>query len=688
VRTARQQLQTIRRLRRGILAALVLVVVAVAGLYLFGRAGRDAGEPEHATAGAAGATGEGVTLAGEGFDYTLTQGEQPIFRIRGARIRSDREENVELEKVGLTLFRADGSRYELEGRFAEYNRTTHDARLRGGVRLAGPHELELRTTELQLDRGGRRLSSHTPVEFRFAGAYVGKAGKLSANLRQNNFLLVEGVKVETLPGVEPAGSLETDRVVLERDEGTLRADGGATVRRGADRLAAKRLVAQLSADERAVESVRARGEVQGELHGADEQAAVTHIRSEAISLGLAGAGGAPEKVEVEGSKAQPVRLEVRAADGAARTIVAPFLTAELQGGALRAAHALGGVVFEEPAADGTRRATAQEAEAAFAAGELSGIVLRGGVRLQTADLRAAGNRANVDVPGGRFELFGKPATVFGERGDLRAPHLVYTRDTRLVHADGGVEARLEREAAGELAAATLGGGEGPVQVEAGEAFWREKPQSFVFRERVRAWRGSSLLLADQLRGDEEQDQLAATGHVKTVWVPKGKEGAAPSPASGTVPTAASGAASTAASGAAPAAADPARRAPIEVTAESLLYRRGERYLLYTGQVRVVQERRALACAETRVDLDEDDEARLMTCSGGAVIDDPAAGRRVTGERAVYDVAAGVVTVTGAPVVLVDQVRGRAEGRRLVYDLAKGTATLRAEAEAPAPGAAP
>ena len=70
-----------------------------------------------------------------------------------------------------------------------------------------------------------------------------------------------------------------------------------------------------------------------------------------------------------------------------------------------------------------------------------------------------------------------------------------------------------------MAGTPLSKGEGPVHVESQEAFWRQQPSSFLFRGDVRAWRGENLLLAPELRGDREADQLVATGGVKTLWFP-------------------------------------------------------------------------------------------------------------------------------------------------------------------------
>ena len=69
-RKARSPLAGIRKL---LLAVLVLVVLGIAGLFLFGKAGQRREKPARAeeedTRGA-----KGMTLIGEDFDYTFTEG--------------------------------------------------------------------------------------------------------------------------------------------------------------------------------------------------------------------------------------------------------------------------------------------------------------------------------------------------------------------------------------------------------------------------------------------------------------------------------------------------------------------------------------------------------------------------------------------------------------------------------------
>jgi lipopolysaccharide export system protein LptA len=61
----------------------------------------------------------------------------------------------------------------------------------------------------------------------------------------------------------------------------------------------------------------------------------------------------------------------------------------------------------------------------------------------------------------------------------------------------------------------------------------------------------------------------------------------------------------------------------------------------------------------------------MTCSGGTRLNDPPTGRKIEGDKAVYQTARRQVEVTGSPVVLRDREGNKVQGKRLLYDLESG-----------------
>jgi lipopolysaccharide transport protein LptA len=111
-------------------------------------------------------------------------------------------------------------------------------------------------------------------------------------------------------------------------------------------------------------------------------------------------------------------------------------------------------------------------------------------------------------------------------------------------------------------------------------------------------------------------------------------------------------------------------------------------LVYTGNVRVDQEGRTLTCQRLEVELGEKErEAERMTCTGDTKLNDPRAGRRVEGQRAIYQVGQRQVDIFGEPVVMRDKDGNVVRGRRVVYFMEDGRVEVKGKDEV-APAAAP
>jgi lipopolysaccharide transport protein LptA len=120
-------------------------------------------------------------------------------------------------------------------------------------------------------------------------------------------------------------------------------------------------------------------------------------------------------------------------------------------------------------------------------------------------------------------------------------------------------------------------------------------------------------------------------------------------------------------------------------ANDLAYQQEAGMLLYTGKVRVDQDGRVLTCQRLEVDLDDDRQAETMTCTGDTRLNDPKAGRRIEGQRAVYHVERRQIDVFGDPVVMRDREGNQVRGRRAVYFLDDDKVEVKGQDEAaPAP----
>ncbi len=669
VRKARSKVALFRKL---LLVALVFCVLAVAGLFLFGKAGLNRNRPQEEEQARG---GKNLTLIGEDFDYTFTERERPIFRIRGESVKVDKEGILYLEGVGLTLYDEQGRIFHVESRRASFNRENNEGALQGQVILKGPDGLELRTARLDLKQKGERVFSRGPAEIRYGGKYVAHSGKLQIDIPTEEYLLQGGARIESLPGAETPVRITAQRMLYERKQRWIRIEGGANLRRGEDWLMARRIFGNLNEDESGLKFVHAFWDVRGETRAAPQEGGAptpTRVRFNGQDLAVVfqPEGNQARRVQLEGKGESRVTLE-SVAPGMTRTLTARRIEGILAQGVLSGAEAFGGVdIRDNSRVDGkpvTRHASGQRATAEFRPdGQIARANLNMNVEYRDPQVTANGNRVALEMDENRGEFFGSPVTIVTDRGKVESPRVVYNTDQQIVHARAGVKAVLQKVEETALAGTPLAQGEGPVHVESQEAFWRQEPSSFLFRGDVRAWRGENLLLAPELKGDKAADLLTATGGVKTLWFPTKKQ--------------------VAGSNAKPAAGAP-RPSLVQVVANEMSYQDQKGVLVYTGNVRVDQEGKTLACQRLEVEMDEERQAETMTCTGDTKVNDPKVGRRIEGQRAVYHVGRRQVDVFGDPVVMSDKEGNQVRGKRALYYIDDGRMEVKGKDEA-APSAAP
>src|SRR6202035_3345424 len=198
--TSRKPRRPLAWLRRLLLLALVVVLAGVTALFFFGRAGKRQGQP--AVDREATKADAGTTLIGQDFDYTYTEGERPIFRIRGDSIRADRQDTIFLDRVGLTLYDPEKRPYHVESREASFSRTTNEGELRGSVPLEGPSGLVLKTAVLELHDRGNLVVTPRPVQIGIGEDYISWAQHLTVHLPDQLFVLEGETNVATAPGKE------------------------------------------------------------------------------------------------------------------------------------------------------------------------------------------------------------------------------------------------------------------------------------------------------------------------------------------------------------------------------------------------------------------------------------------------------------------------------------------------------
>ncbi|HXT51757.1 MAG TPA: LPS export ABC transporter periplasmic protein LptC [Thermoanaerobaculia bacterium] len=653
------RIKAVRWIALGVAAALAAIIVL---LWFLGRNGK----PELTTS--AGENPRNAQQVGKGFDHTITHEGKPLLRIRGKRDRYDKQGDLHVEEVLITAFQEDGSRYEVAADVASYNLQQKQAVLEGHVSLAGPQGFALRTKKLTLKQGGRWLHSDSQVNFQWGldPPIAGRAQGLAAQINRGEFVLSGGVGIRSMRGGEGEPfSMAADVIVFQRPLHQLRADGKVLLKHGTSNLQADRLAVHLSPQENRLQFVRARWKMRGVFHDVDAQGRAGFLIAEGDSLAVLfdEAGKVPTRIDLEGDGKQASHLRRGVDGGSTFDLLAAQTQGDLAGGRLIAAHSDGGVTLTEEPGQGqgaTRKLTARHADAEFASdGTLAQVEVRGDVRVddvargQLAAARAVVTPDRTDAYGAA----GTPVRLESPRGQLRAPQITYTRAEGVAHATGGVEATMQPGKGNPMEQTPLGESGQPVNVQAEEGFWRDQPQSFSFKGKVRAWSGDRVLRADQLRGENDTQQLAASGSVQTVWfMPPPKTDSAPAGGASAAPR------------------------QVRVDAGSLLYSEREHRLVYAGDVNVVDGLRTLHSKELTVELTAKGQARRMIATGSVKLEAPAEGRTITAERADYDVEARRVVFRGSPVTLNDKKGGTLSGKQAVYSMETAKVRVTAEEE--------
>ncbi len=651
-------------LRRALLACGVLALGTIGlmlAAYRFGTTGEDDAERR------AVATGDKIFI-GQDFDYTQTSEGEPVFRIRAERSRQERDDTAHLEAVVLDIFHEDGDTYTVTSDRATFNEHSWQAQLEGHVVLRGWSRLEIETRALELRQEGQVLVSSGAVAFRYPPDFAGRASSLHVDRRTNTIALGGGVHIHSVPGAVRELRLDSERVVYQQGSGArgrsgrrtrsgvVRASGEVSLRRGRESIAAHTLTVFLEDDLKTIDSLRAHWDVVGRLEAVNEAGEVMRVefQGQYLEMKTDPARNGSQKLQLDGEDDQAT-LKIADGTGYARILSGRYLTAQAKDGRLVHVEGIGDPLVLREALDLDppyilRQACAERAAARFLPdGSLARVNLESQVELSDQALYlSGGSQASLNLENGMFEIDGPAVDLYNERADVTAPRITYSRDTGLIRAAGGVHATLAERSVSALAETPFAQGRGPIRIESEEALWTTDPPTFSFRGAVRAWRHQSLLLADQLRGDEASRELAASGNVKTVWIPPSREGES---------------AAAAASGTA---------TPIEVTSERMTYLRNQSRVIYDGEVAVHQARRTITCKELVVELTErGGAAERMICNHAVRLADPDGGRRMEGDRAVYTLAREQVEFFGERVLL-DAEGTQLVGKYLLYDLGAGT----------------
>ncbi len=673
---ATRRTTTIRILRGLMLTIFLSVLLGVGALWQFGRAlapVQAAGDLPPADEAVT--LDEGETARGVGFSQRVLQGDEELFTIRGCQNRADKDENVFLDGcVEIDVARPEGA-YRLKSDEGTFNPETREARLEGRVEVEGPDGLTMETDWLELKRGGSLLVASKGSTFRSESGLTGTAQNFRFDLDRQLLVLGGGARIrgvdespapsegetqeEDVAGQEGEAAaaeppvrydLSARRIVYDRPKFAIRSEGDVLLRYGTSEVQSMRLQLWLDEVTDSVRRMKALWRVNGVLReqpspgldgpaGAEDEVAeappepstrrVVRFSGHSLELLNDPRLGEPESFTLLGLQVAPAVLLSRSPDEReTRSTNAVRIEGDFTNGALTEVTAVGRVRFVEVAfPEGVKQRREVMARRSFAEidqqGELVRLTLEDDVYMDDSTIQARADRALLDVLQDRTVMDGAPVELKSPQGVLNSPEVRVSGETKLMHATGGVRATLEEGEGGLFSTSPLGAGEGPVRVQAQEALVHTDGSEFMFRNEVRAWRGSNLIVADQLRGNDAEQSMTARGApLKTVWTP-----------------------------------DPGAEAegPVEITAELLSYWGNEGRMLYEGDVQAEQPGRGIGCQKMDIELSDTGGADVLHCEGDAVLVDRALQRTIKGQRAIYRMVDGEVEVFGDPFTLEDQI---------------------------------
>lgn len=643
------------RMRKLILLLALSFMAGLAGLFYFGRSGLTPVEELQGPETERPLASEELTTRSEGFDYTHYEEGRPVFRVKGDTQSIDRDANTHLEGVAISLFQPDGQEFMASSQRALYRQQATSAQLEGEVHLVGPNQFQLWSDKLTVGKQGKRVSSATPIRFEYGKSLQGSSNRLRVEVPSKLFLLQGDVVIETRDSVQPEARLTASRGYFEERRQLLRAEGGVTLTYNEDFVRSDRLSAYLVDDRDAIRFVRANWNVEGrfEVRSGSSLFAANYMdfSGDGMSLLFDEEGEEPKKLEIEGSPLNPSRLETTDVEtGNIRRISANYIVADFTADALDIAHGYGQVhLVELPAGqtDGPpiREARSERCEAGFADnGALHLVKLAGTVDYREQDVEIHSANARANLVESRVQFTGTPVRLDSPRGEVTAPRIVFNSARDSVHASEGVRTALVPGKGGSVPGPLLQSGSGPVWVESEEASWMRNLQQSVFSGKVRAWRGSDLLIADELTAYHAQDRLEAKGNVKTVW-----NGPADSSAPGSLVS-----------------------GVLEVKAGTFSYLGKQNQLRYGDGVEVVDGPRTMNCGTTRIELDSNQKMERLFCQAKAHVEDRSQGKSIRGQRAVYDPGKNLIEIWGDPVTLKDNRGSQLQGGHVVYRLDEGS----------------
>jgi LPS export ABC transporter protein LptC len=576
----------------------------------------------------------------ESFEDVQTIGGEVAFKIQATRTVGFTSGWYTLEGVRLSIFRKDGSHYEIAADQAQVNSETKEAEAKGNVRVVSSNGMELATDALRFD--GQRLANQQPVRFRMGG-WSGSAGSLDLELEQEILRLRQSVEARYTPQQE--GEIPTEFKAAEatvlRAAGEIHFAGGVDVHRPAEHLRADRVMARaIQGGKQRLTALEGNGSVVATLAGGSavaSQSGRTTISGDRFFCEFDGEGELAA-VQVQGGPAT-----ARLLGPPQRLVTAPNFRLTLDQKKPRELRAEPRVVFVE-SAEQRRTLTADFAIVHFdpSSGDPSTVHVNRNVNFSEPALQARSDRASYDLAQRKVVMSSNPGsapTLQSPTETLRATTIEIWTDEG-VKASGNVYAQLHPRSQGTRPAAdsVLFSGNEPIYVNSNDAIFRRSNMSGVFTGNVRAWQGENTLFSQQLQIADAGGSLTASGGVRTSVVQDASSGGR-------------------------------EGATLITRSNELVAIKDARRIDLNGKVTIDDQIRSLSSDKATLFFDEQQRIDRLVANESLTFTESQTGRQGSGDKVTYRLLDRTILLEGSPATVRDP-KGSIRGRQISFDLAR------------------
>jgi lipopolysaccharide transport protein LptA len=583
------------------------------------------------------------------FDDIQTMAGRVVSKIHAERLVSFSSGWSTLEDVHLTVYRANGLTYELICPLAQFNGTTKESEVKGGVKLTSSDGIEIATAEMHFD--GTALASHVPVQFK-VDTWAGTAGALDLSVQEETLKLskkVDATMTPARPGDYPM-RLTGEEGTFQRKVNDLTFVQAVTLVRLSDRMTADTMKARFTPDRKSLTAVEGTGHVVMALASnspiagspagsADMRGAKTIICDRFFSdLGPDGkfsafnavGDAAPAHAVIQGPPQRDLTarsFHIALADGKQVT--------EIRAEPQVVMHELGPL---------PRELTGDKLVVYFdrATDRANSALIDGNFKYKDAKNSASAVRANYDITNDRVVLTADPGytpTVVSDGQTLKANVIEFSPRAGTMKANGGVIAQIvsKQNNPTSMDGTQIFPAGKPVFVNSDSVSMKQATKLGVFTGNVRAWQETNTLFAQELQVVGAGEQISARGNVRTVLYN--------------------------------ASSDTPRKTPVLSRSDQLAAHKADRRIDLTGNVKIDDDTRTLTGERASFFFDQNRKLERTEAETKVILVERAAGRKGTGDKAVYQMQKRLIFLYGSPATVTDP-KGTFSGGQLVFDLAR------------------